>query len=211
MIGLWRQCIRYLPDKYECFDKLNLPIPAKPEEDEVLCEYYSSVNQLFCSYLTFYYPPIWVECECVLVKKGRNHQIFKSYYKTVMVILNGANSWNKKRSICRRLPGLDFFIRFLCLLCLVAKDGQCAAGPGQKRKKPPIIYSSLWCGSRIVVQYIYKMGRERAESVTVIDDEWLRFDKYNEVARYGVDDLVGSCQSLLNDWIWVHCAGWRQL
>ena len=38
MVGLWRQCIRYLPDKYECFDKINVQKPVDPEQDELLCE-----------------------------------------------------------------------------------------------------------------------------------------------------------------------------
>lgn len=35
MVGLWRQCIRYLPDKYECYENLNQNIE---DNDDPLCK-----------------------------------------------------------------------------------------------------------------------------------------------------------------------------
>ena len=35
MVGLWRQCIRYLPDKYECYENLNQNIE---NNDDPLCK-----------------------------------------------------------------------------------------------------------------------------------------------------------------------------
>ena len=40
MVGLWRQCIRYLPDKYECYENLNQNIE---DNDDPLCKF--AINQ----------------------------------------------------------------------------------------------------------------------------------------------------------------------
>ena len=54
MVGLWRQCIRYLPDKYECYENLNQNIE---DNDDPLCKCNTCVTtgattlSLLCHYL----------------------------------------------------------------------------------------------------------------------------------------------------------------
>ena len=35
MVGLWRQCIRYLPDKYECYENID---STQEDADDTLCK-----------------------------------------------------------------------------------------------------------------------------------------------------------------------------